>query len=83
MLRKLHWQIRQLVQYFPQADLTDGGGHIFGSASEPGCVVCEDQVIVNGLGNADETDAAFVGSRAARESLLTVSMESFPPMYKK
>ena len=49
-----------LVAGSVQADLTDGGGHIFGSASEPGCVVCEDQVIVNGLGNADETDAAFV-----------------------
>lgn len=43
-----------------QTDLTDGSGNIFGSTSETGGVVSQDQIIVNGLGNTDETNAAFV-----------------------
>ena len=37
-------------------DLPHGGGHVLGGASISRCVVCLHQVVVNGLGNADEAD---------------------------
>ena len=37
-------------------NFTDGGGNIFCSTSESRCMICENQVIVDGLWNPDKAD---------------------------
>ena len=50
-----------------QDDLPDRGGYIFCSAAETGRMICEHQIVVNGLGNADEPYiAAGPGSKAGK-----------------
>ncbi len=53
--------------------------YIFRSTSVARCMVCFYKVIVDSFWNTDKTDIT-IDSVSVADNLLTVSIESFPPM---
>ena len=68
-----------LIDRGVQRNFTDGCSDIAGSTAVSRRVIGQDEIVVDRLGNADKADRAFDLHRIA-ESLLTVSIESLPPM---